>query len=554
MTSNAETDQTFWAEAAPGQEAATTLLMRRTRAREAWRCGIDLGDSQALADMPPPDAPELARRAWELSAPLGEMLTWGGDTRVIVDPATGLNAYGCSPVPRPNAITFASTTATSISDHAFAAAGAARHRLLKAAIAGDSDAAAIADMGTVRTRLRQVLNLGDADIALCPSGTDGELYAVEIARDGRPLVNILVGPEETGSGVPKAAAFCHFAAVTAIGAAVQIGKKVDGLVEDITVPAIALRNAQGEPRALEEIDAEIIALVAEAHKNGAKILLHVVDASKTGLSAPSIGCVAALKQRYGDDLDVAIDACQMRLWPTTLRHYVDQGLMVLMTASKFITAPPFAAALIVPPHLGARIRRRALPSHGLGDYVGQGDWPLGWPQPLGIRRARPNIGLLLRWQAGLAEMDRLYAVPPDDARAILTQFMAAITEALRTRSTLRAVIQPPKPAIGDPVFDHLSTILTFEVLGPEGPLAVDDLRLLYRLLNTDLGPGVLSHACHIGQPVQMGATAGLRLSAGARLVYDCHQAPERLDREIAEAILILDKLDAIMSDWARWKS
>jgi hypothetical protein len=554
MTQTPDPDQAFWADAAPDQEVATALLMRRTRAREAWRCGIDVGDTVALADHPPKDAPDLVRRAWELAAPLGEMLTWGGDTRVIVDPATGLNAYGCSPVPRPRAITFASTTATSISDHAFAAAGAARHRLLKAAIGGDSDAAAIAEMGTVRTRLRQVLNLSDADIALCPSGTDGELYAVEIARDGRPLVNILVGPEETGGGVPKAAAFCHFAAVTAIGATVKIGQKIDGLLDPITVPTIALRNAQGEPRALAEIDAEISTRVADAHKLGAKILLHVVDASKTGLSAPSAACVTALKQRFGDDLDVVIDACQMRLWPTTLKHYVDQGFMVLMTASKFITAPPFAAALIVPANLGARIRRRALPSHGLGDYVGQGDWPLGWPQPLGVKRARPNIGLLLRWQAGLAEMDRLYPVPPDDARAILSRFMAAITAALGTRTTVRAVIQPPKAAIGDPVFDHLSTILTFEVLGPDGPLAVDDLRLLYRLLNTDLGPGILGHACHIGQPVQMGAIAGLRLSAGARLVYDCHKAPDRLDREIAEAILILDKLDAIMSDWARWKS
>src|SRR5260221_12500275 len=60
--------------------------------------------------------------------PAAQLLTAGGDSRLLVDPATGLNAYGCSPTPRPWAITFASTTATSISDGAFAAAGRCRDR------------------------------------------------------------------------------------------------------------------------------------------------------------------------------------------------------------------------------------------------------------------------------------------------------------------------------------------------------------------------------------------------------------------------------------------
>ena len=69
-------------------------------------------------------------QGWPLAAPVEVLLTTGGDTRLAVDPETGLNCYGCSPRPRPDAITFASTTATSISDGAFAAVEGLRRRLI----------------------------------------------------------------------------------------------------------------------------------------------------------------------------------------------------------------------------------------------------------------------------------------------------------------------------------------------------------------------------------------------------------------------------------------
>lgn len=38
-------------------------------------------------------------------APLEQILTSGGDTRLHLDPATMLNGYGCRPFPRPEAYT-----------------------------------------------------------------------------------------------------------------------------------------------------------------------------------------------------------------------------------------------------------------------------------------------------------------------------------------------------------------------------------------------------------------------------------------------------------------
>src|SRR5690242_11601870 len=87
-------------------------------------------------DAPYPRPAAAARSRRHAVDAAAQLLTAGGDSRLRVDPATGLNAYGCSPSPRPWAITFASTTATSISDHAFAAVERCRARILDAPDAG----------------------------------------------------------------------------------------------------------------------------------------------------------------------------------------------------------------------------------------------------------------------------------------------------------------------------------------------------------------------------------------------------------------------------------
>src|ERR1043165_496955 len=130
--------------------------------------------------------------------PAERLLTAGGDSRLRVDPATGLNAYGCSPTPRPWAITFASTTATSISDGPFAAVERCRERLLDAP---DIGAAWRQEIGAIRRALLEHYRV-DGDgvaIVLTPSGTDGELCALAVHRHGRPgpTTNLVIAPEET---------------------------------------------------------------------------------------------------------------------------------------------------------------------------------------------------------------------------------------------------------------------------------------------------------------------------------------------------------------------
>ncbi len=161
----------------------------------------------------PSDLVAALHRIWRLLGPAEWLMQTGGDVRLVIDPRTGLNGYGCSHRPRPWAVTFASSTASSSSERGYGAAEAMRRRVLLRA-RGDADVVTDA-LEHVRREIAQHYEVPDgAIVVLAASGTDCELLALAAAQRhpaGRPLTSVLVAPEETGTGVPLAAAGRHFA-------------------------------------------------------------------------------------------------------------------------------------------------------------------------------------------------------------------------------------------------------------------------------------------------------------------------------------------------------
>src|SRR5580658_4158068 len=78
--------------------------------------------------------PRSASAMAELFAPLASLLAAGGDPRLAINPASGLNEYGCRPTPCPDTLSFSSSTATSISERAYGRTEAAREALMRSAI------------------------------------------------------------------------------------------------------------------------------------------------------------------------------------------------------------------------------------------------------------------------------------------------------------------------------------------------------------------------------------------------------------------------------------
>ncbi|MDB4988127.1 MAG: hypothetical protein JWN04_3305 [Myxococcaceae bacterium] len=525
-----------------------------------------------------PSAETLAKlgSVWRLLGPTEYLLGSGGDVRLSINPATGLNAYGCSPRPRSWAVTFASSTASSISERGYAQAEQARLRILRGALEHSGEWSELEATEQVRQGLREHYGLvADVEIVLTPSGTDGELCALAVACMKRPLpklVNVLVGAEESGAGVPLAAQGRHFSSTTARGSSVSSGALITGFPSNIELVNVPVRDGEGRMRPLSEVDGDCERLVEAASQRGDAVLLHVIDQSKTGIVAPREQTRIAARQA---GVDIVVDACQARLSAESVRGYLESGAMVLVTGSKFFTGPPFAGALLVPRALAARMRRPGdeLPT-GLQAYFGRNEWPSGAVACAALGGS--NIGLCLRWEAALAEMNAFAAVPRQEVADTLRQFGETVIAAIE-RGPLFHLHDAPTPRRDAQAaeWERLQTIFTFSIQGSSGPnqadlLSLEEARAVYLWLNSDLAECLRGRVSdteqllaarlfHIGQPVRLQARAGkttgaLRISAGARLVSGepsrAHlPRAERLASETDDALAALEKIDLILKHW-----
>ena len=521
--------------------------------------------------------------SWALLGPTEWLMEQGGDARLATDPFTGLNGYGCSHRPRPWAVTFASSTASSSSERGYLGAEAARRRMIAASFKDSAGEAVAAEAERVRQALTHHFLLPpDTAVVLAASGTDSELIALALAgaAEDRPVTNILLAPEETGSGVPLAARGRHFAIDTARGGSVPKGETVAGFRDDTSLVAIAVRRPDGGVRPAAAVDAECVAAVSAAIAAGRRPVLHILDVSKTGLRAPSMTCAMALTARYGAAIDVVVDACQTRLNPGTVRDYVGRGWIVQITGSKFFTGPPFSGALLAPATVAARLATHPLPP-GLELYSGKPEWPRA-QQGLDSLLPTGNHGLVTRWQAALAEMQAFADVPAARRRAVLHRFVGHVDRCISETYGLVGVNHQP-PGENPVDWDATETIRCFAIrrmavaIGVPGPLDQEDCldlamaRKIYVWLNADLWPAledqaslsdqpVLRRRCHIGQPVAVfidgRPAAALRVSAGARLVSGepslAHLDPDdRLERELSDVTMLFRKLSLILAHLER---
>lgn len=351
---------------------------------------------------------------------LSPMLTSGGDRRIVVPAGGNTNIYGASPFPRA-VVGYGSSTANDISFDAFA------H--LERTVAdwpthGLQDAAAYAlALEGMRCRLRAVWGLGgDTGIVFAPSGTDLEYIGLALAggQAGAPVTNIVLGPDEVGSGCLLAAGGRFFAGETALVHRVRKGDAIAGF-GDVEGVALPVRDTAAQPLTSEGVAAALDAAIDAARDRGRRTVAHVVHGSKTGLILPDLAGVDALLARHGADLTVVVDACQARIEAEAIRAYLDRGCIVFVTGSKFIGGPPFSGIALVP----AALRPRKSLASGLGDVFRRGEWPFEWRQADSLPGGA-NPGLLLRLEAAIFELERFAALPLAKRDAVIAAFDGAV--------------------------------------------------------------------------------------------------------------------------------
>ncbi|PPQ37788.1 hypothetical protein SAMN06265338_10185 [Rhodoblastus acidophilus] len=427
---------------------------------------------------------------------LAMMLASGGDERIAAGP-DGRNRYGASARPEAGEIWFSSSTASGVSRRGWQAASAA---LPFAFSAGESEDW----FSDLRRRLLNLLAPPGAQAVFCASGTQAEYAALALAgaraRPGQKIVNILVGPEETGRGAPLAASGRHFLNSAPFGSG-RAGFALDGWEGAAALAALPLRNGAGAPLPADEIDARVCALVRVARARGAHALVHLLDSSKTGLSAISRDCATKLLRDNPDDVTVVVDACQLRCAPAQVRADLDAGFLVMVSGSKFLGGPAFSGALLVPggfaESLAARDQDIPWPE-GLADHFAYFDWPpLLRDRIAGPFGARCNSGLGLRWTAALAELEAYCALDP----ALIEMAKACFQGEARRQILMTPGLEMDESG-GEP------TLIPIMMRGAEKGAADAALRKLRR------------RGLHLGQTVPIGGREALRLCLSAPQIVD----------------------------------
>lgn len=456
------------------------------------------------------------------------LMTQGGDARILLDPASGLNRYHAAP--RPSDVdAYASSTANDISADAFAHVEA---WLAEHAPAGELSAADYArHLESLRARIRRAYGVAD-DVAIifAPSGTDLE-YVALACTGGRAkggTHNILLGSDEVGSGCIYSAHGQYFAESTALGIPTKAGDAVPGLdATHVAMIDIPVRDSRGHAHPSDEIAAVAQASIAEAQRADQHPLLHIVHGSKTGLVLPSLADLQALRARHGDGVSFVVDACQARITSAAIADYLKLGAIVFLTGSKFMGGPPFSGFALVPPHFVAGAA--PIPA-GLATIFRRGEWPQDWS---GVDRLpdSSNVGLLLRLEASIFELERFQALSTEAVTRVILSFHAAVRlEIIEKIGVRRVAPYPPGDrfeADGHPI--EMRTLSTLD-LTPLGGATFEDAQAWHKAL--------LAHGVRLGQPVKCVRLPDGNWGATLRIALTMPQLVERSvldDRHLAAA-------------------
>lgn len=420
------------------------------------------------------------------------LLASGGDSRITLDPETGLNKYLSGPYPR-TTLAYASSTANDLSRAAFAHV---------AALAGAGDRKGDAALEALRARLRATYRLPeDCAVVFAPSGTDLEYVALACVTGAAPggIHNVLLGADEVGSGCIQSAHGRYFAEVTARGIAATPGRCVAGL-ERVSLADVPVRCAKGLARTSEAVAADIETELALAQGMSRHALVHAVHGSKTGLILPELAEIDRLQQDWNEAATFVIDACQARITTEALHEYLDREAIVFLTGSKFMGGPPFNGFALIPS--GVAQRAQSLPA-GLAGVFSRAEWPVAWPG----RNTLPdegNAGLWLRFEASIFELERFQAVPMAAIERVIGAFQRALRDELVEPLGLK-VVRPSAPGEGREEVEHpieMRTLVTLDVSSLPASRCFEDAQRVHRDL----------------------ALAGIRLGQPARCVRtDSHE-------------------------------
>jgi uncharacterized protein len=521
----------------------------------------------------------VSKKSWKpivenLAKPTEYLLMDGGDLRLNIDEIELLNKYGCRPFPRPDAFTFASSTATSVSNFAFDKTDKVRSILIRNSLKNGFKNATIEFSELLKNNLKKIFKLNDeCEIIFSPSGTDAALQIAAITQiiSNKNITHVLVASDETGSGVPAALKGCHFENTTALNYPVKKGEKIEGF-RPVDLIKIPFKDENGALKSAKQLDKEVFDAVSKTNELGRHVVLHTMDQSKLGYQSPSKKLMESLNALNNLSIQVIVDAAQLRLDPSDIQNYLNKGYIVSTTGSKYFTGPPYSGALILPKSVSKLIHsaKTTLPA-GLNTYYNHSDWPTSWSCSKDLSDGF-NYGSYMRWNAAIVEMDRYYRTPILYRNMGIEMFCNFVEDSIKEASFLEPIYGEEAKAnsYNSKEFGirNIRTIFPFFILKDNKVLLLDNVKKLYTLLNTDLSDHfqdapleivrLAAQKCHIGQAVEVKygndiESAILRISLGARVISeswvnrDISLFFRNIEAQMSQITIIIKKIELILS-------
>ena len=481
------------------------------------------------------------------------LLTTGGDDRSLINPATGTNKYHIRPQAiDPSHVFRGSCTGNPPTSRGYEAAQTLYESQFSGKSHAEQDVALRAVFESQRERIASLLELPQgAEVILCPSGSDAEYIPIAIARALRPgvkITNRVTQLNEIGAGSAPASGGKYFSTHAPLSGRLDENDKHLKGFEGIHGITLSARQKDGSVfPAANGMDA----FVKETISRGQFPISHGVFGGKTGIIDEKMpGSLDGGETSLG-----VVDACQGRFSLNELHGWLAQDSLVLFTGSKFYQAPPFCGAVIVPPAVAEKLRNAPeapaslLSPAGLGGFLTDKELPPclnTWKRFL-KQPDTNNVGLALRWEAGLAGMEALASnIPCDDQRS----------EAVRAWSdSVRQMVDHHTDFLD--VWCTERSIVSLRVRQTEGESdhyrSMSELRDLYKWMSRDVSDLIpeaserekeaLRVPTYIGQPVNVSESHGIvRIALGVESLLAYANDPEQA---LGEDRLTLRKMAAL---------
>ena len=263
----------------------------------------------------------------------------------------------------------------------------------------------------IREALLEIYQLKSTgcSVFLTPSGTDVEMLSSSILSNNSksPTTNFVLAPAEIGSGSVNSASGRRFSSIAPDGSLGEVGSLEFPNLNNQSVRLIEFRDSDTSTLDYENWEEN---LILELRKTPGKKILHYVNCSKTGIEIPKVSTIRKIQDIFHDEIDIVVDAAQGRMEKQDIRGWIDDGMLVFITGSKFFSSPPFCCALFVPD----RYDISNTWSSDFHTYFDQCSFPEICrdtnPQ---IIQSKPRTGHLVRWLFGIENMKSYFSIPKE---------------------------------------------------------------------------------------------------------------------------------------------